>query len=263
MDHAEAETEGHAPLNEIADDPPQRRNSMEPTDTTAAMAVDVDVDVDGLTAAHLGWMDIDATGIEEGSVGDAADGEPFSVATVEPTPLMSTTVAMPAAAPDGDGLGVEPSQVEQQQPPLDSTVTTLREMDPERSLEGGPPAMKPAVESAVSSEAITSMEVPGSGASESDLTSQPTSIPLIISPTGYSSFDRGQAMSVDEEDSGIISDKASSVDPLSESDAAPPPPQDQTRARQHSERAPLVNIYGPFIRRYLPCGCKRASPCGT
>mmetsp|Transcript_32815 Transcript_32815/g.69018 ORF Transcript_32815/g.69018 Transcript_32815/m.69018 type:complete len:1658 (+) Transcript_32815:135-5108(+) len=252
MDHAEAiESEGHAPQNEIGEDLLLRGNSTEPTANSMAdggdeaMAVDVDVDVDGLTAAHLGWMDIDATGIEEGSMGIPADGGPFSTAAVELTdtslaPLMSTTT--PAAAPDGDDLRVEASQAEQQ-PPSDATDATQREPDLAKSLIGGPPAAGPVEESAASSEAIRATEV--YGANES--TPQPTSHPLVTLSAENLSFDQGQAMSVDEEDNDIISDKASSVDAQSESDAAPPPPQDQTQASQHSERAPLENAYGPFI----------------
>eukprot|EP00578_Thalassiosira_sp_NH16_P017862 CAMPEP_0181128302 /NCGR_PEP_ID=MMETSP1071-20121207/28680_1 /TAXON_ID=35127 /ORGANISM="Thalassiosira sp., Strain NH16" /LENGTH=1655 /DNA_ID=CAMNT_0023214141 /DNA_START=106 /DNA_END=5073 /DNA_ORIENTATION=+ len=266
MDHAEAiESGGHTPQNELADDPSTRGNSTKPTLESMAdgdEVIDMDIDVVAdLAAAHdegIGSMEVDAVILEAGTTDVLVNDEANSLSALEPadlspTPLLSlstTKTKPPVASPnDVECLGTGRNEAEQQMP-SDETDATRREPDPEVSWDDGPPAAVPVGEPVTSSEAITNSEQP-SKAYESDR--QLSSNPIGSLSIEQRSFEIGPDISVDEEDNDILSDKASSTDAQSESDADPIPQDRKQAGQRSSERAPLENTYGPFIHPTDTC----------
>jgi hypothetical protein len=277
MDHAGAtESEGHVRTNAVGDNPRLRGNDTEPTSELMFDGEDEALDVDDLAFGQdegHGSMEVDAASIEEGSIAaiyDAwpssdvvldddeldfgqdemevepasiketcmaalSDGEPFSVVVVE-------SMAPAAAAPTSAGSrvnGAEERRTEEHPPSCVADAVTS-ERNPDKTSIGVPPAKgKPAARS----EAIRATEAFGVNEPPPELSSNT----LGAVSADQSSFELGHDMSVDDEDDDdILSDKASSTDFQSDSDAF-------LIGQRNADRAPLENAYGSFIHPTDTC----------
>lgn len=281
MDHAEAtESEGHVRQNEVGDDPCPRENGTKPTSELIAAGDEVlndDELASGQDSGH-GSMEVNAIRIEERSILVSSDGWPSSAAALDddevafgrgerhdsmkveaagievgsmaalsdggPSSVMIMESINPAGAtstPAGSYFRVNGAE-EKRTDEHSSCVADAAPSEPgrEMALNGVSPAKgKPTA----NSEAIRSNEA----SAANELTPQHSSKTLGTLSAEQSSFEHGHEMSVyDEDDDDILSDKASSADFQSDSDAF-------LSGQRSADRAPLENAYGPFIHPTDTC----------
>lgn len=281
MDHAEAtKSEGHVRTNVVGDNPRLRGNDTKPTSELMVDGEDEDLDVDDLAFGQdegHGSIKVDAASIEEGCIEavydawpssdvvldddelDFGQGEGHGSMEVEPASMAASSMAAlsdckpssvgivesmapAAAAPNPAGSrvnGAEERRTEEHPPSCVADAVTS-EPNPENTSNGVSPAKgKPAARS----ESIRAIEASG--------TNEPTP-ELYLNTLGalsadQSSFELGHDMSVDDEDDDdILSDKASSTDFQSDSDAF-------LIGQRNADRAPLENAYGSFIHPTDTC----------
>lgn len=263
MDHADdAESEGNIWHNHVGVDLSPRGNSMVPQQDKDPQAADpVDVDHDKPME-----MDIGTAAADNGSAGasfdkgltlsaavGASEDTSSSPSSTRPT---SPATSAPAPAPAGGLIAMQagerridewvPSHVaEVTQSETPSKGTTLHNGDSQTTGEA----------TAISTDAT---RYPAEAA-ESEANGSPCQL-----FAEQSSVEQGQEMSVDNDDNDddddeegdedeILSEKASSYDAQSDSDAFLPLHDDNVSSHLSDERAPLENTYGPFINPTDTC----------
>ena len=257
MDNAdEAEIEGIIRHNRIiGDDLRLRGNSMVPpqeVDPVAADAVDVDHD-----HGQLMDMDVDTNGSDDGSAGaSSCKGLAMSEVGGASEYILPLATSPAAPAPAGSLLAAQivagESSVDER-PPLRAA----------ESIEGETPSKNQNSHNGdlLTTGDATALSTDATGfpaeASESEANGSPRQL-----FADQSSSEQGQEMSADDnddddedddDDDEILSDKASSFDAQSDSDAIVSVHDDSASSQISDERAPLENAYGPFINPTDTC----------
>mmetsp|Transcript_44871 Transcript_44871/g.94135 ORF Transcript_44871/g.94135 Transcript_44871/m.94135 type:complete len:1659 (-) Transcript_44871:52-5028(-) len=264
MDHAEVvESEGHAPQNEIADDPLLRGNSTEHTEKSMADGDNAVAAGDGNDRAAVAQeladvsMGAESAGVEMGTLDIWSAPAVASATAAEPSDTTASLMSTMANATTAYDPVVGVNQTTEQPTPH-AGPAVHREQEQEASLNRVRPA-GPSVDSADGSVIYTVIGTKElSKPNDSRTPKQSDSIPLGAYSSEHSSFDQGQEMSVDEEENDTHSDKASSVDA---ENSDPDVPLDQNQASQLdkeeavgvNERSPLEDTYGPFIQPTDTC----------
>ncbi len=262
MDHADdAESEGNIWHNHVGVDLNLRGNSMVPLHEEDPQAADT-VDVDQEQPME---MDVGTAATDIGSAGASFDkGSTLSAAVgaSENTPLSSsstrlTSPAKSAPAAPADGLfAVQAGErsINEWVPSHMADATQSETLSEDMILHNGD-SQTTGETTAISTDAT---RYPAE-ASESEANGSPRQL-----FAEQSSVEQGQEMSVDYDDNDddddeggdedeILSEKASSYDAQSDSDAFLPLHDDNVSSHLSDERAPLENNYGPFINPTDTC----------
>ncbi|KAL3808497.1 hypothetical protein ACHAXA_005867 [Cyclostephanos tholiformis] len=244
MDHAEAtESEGQVRQNVVGDDPRLRGNGTNSTLEFIPDGEDEASNENGLAFGQDGGhVSMEVARIKE-SDGHGSMEVPGAI--IESFGIAASSDGGTSGA-IGEGVGslYHPNGAEEsrreEHPSSRDTNAAINGMDPEKTPNSAPQANgKPAV----SCEAIRADEVSGTNY----LTPQLLLDDLGMYSAEQSPFEHVHEMLVDDEDDdGILSDKASSADILSDSDVF-------QSGQRSADRAPLENAYGPFIHPTDTC----------
>jgi hypothetical protein len=251
MDHADdAEREGNTVHHQIGEDPPLRGNSMVPPPVKETQAAD------DHGPMSMDIMDVDAPGADDSdayapsNTGLTLREVVGALEDTSPLPLILTSPA--ATALEGGLIAAQAGDmmIDDERLPSGAADSPQREPSSNNMQNGDSQTTGDAASD--SADAIRHADT-----SESEANGSPRQLFGEQSPL----FEHGQEMSIDEdddddddgeedEDDDILSDKASSFDAQSDSDA----PHDESTSSQISdERAPLENAYAPFINPTDTC----------
>jgi hypothetical protein len=249
MDHDEAtESEGQVRQSAVVDNSRLRGNGTKPTsefipdgddeascDDESAFGQDEGHESMEVARIEVGEghdsMEAEAASIESFGITASSDGGTSSGVVVEG---VGNLIDNP-----NDVNGAEESRREEHSSSCETDAASSG-MDPEKTLSSASQANG---KLALSDEAIRAAEA----SAANELIPQLSSDNLGIYSEAHTSFEHGHEMSVDDDDyDDILSDKASSADFLSDSDAL-------LSGQFSADRAPLENAYGPFIHPTDTC----------